>query len=362
MLELDLLTRRVLRNCDITDSKHAGLYSICGLALRLRDLYKWEKRLDPWVEKDSSEILEWIGNKESMWDTLAEEDYLQLPILGKIYEPFDTNGINAALEPHGLFYGAGYARSLKPTFFLAPIVNKKKINEFTVYTLGQELARDLLTIPALTQDNCILLRRESGRLFLWDQIFYIKKSGRPALNFALAACGIKERNVKALQRSLATIYQIQQETYIYHEVGEIRDTVFDAELWRQIIAAFPQTPVELLTRTVKDLLADMNKYGPLQHIIKKRHAGLLAFYVAFLDGLAKELFPEIGTAFMEFAGTRNWQVIEQAVSVGYNTARSCAEEIVRIFLKGKQKKGMIWAQNEIEKKLLKKRTSRRKSL
>jgi hypothetical protein len=65
---------------------------------------------------------------------------------------------------------------------------------------------------------------------------------------------------------------------------------------------------------------------------------------------------------MEFASTRNWQVIEQAVSVGNNTARGCAEEIVRIFLKGKQKKGMTWAQYEIEKQLLKKVTSRKKSL
>jgi hypothetical protein len=297
-----------------------------------------------------------------LWDTLAEEDYLRLPILGKVYEPFDTNGINTVLEPYGLFYGAGYARSLKPTFFLALIESKKKINGFTVYTLGLEVARDLLTIPALSQDNRILLRRESGRLFLWDQLFYIKKSGRPALNFALAACGIKDRDVKALQRSLSAIYQIQQETYIYHEIGAIRDTVFDADIWREVIAAFPQSPVELLTRTVKDLLADTNPYGPLQHIISERHSGLLAFYVAFSDGLATELFPEMGSAFMEFASTRNWRVIEQAVSIGYNTAKGCAEEIVSIFLKGKQKKDMIWAQNEIEKQLLKKVTPPKKTL
>jgi hypothetical protein len=224
-----------------------------------------------------------------------------------------------------------------------------------------ELARDLLTLPALSQDNCILLRRESGRLFLWDQIFYIKQSGRPALNFALAACGIKDRDVKALQRSLSTIYQIQRETYIYHEIGEIRDTVFDTDIWRQVIAAFPQTPVELLTRTVKDLLADTNEYGPLQHIIKERHTALLALYVAFLDGLTKELFPEMGTAFLEFANTRNWHVIEQAVTIGYNTAKGYAQEIICIFLKGKQKKDMIWAQNKIEKHLMNRVTSRSKS-
>ncbi len=38
VLELDAIISQVLRNCSISDSQHAGLYSVCGLALRLRDL------------------------------------------------------------------------------------------------------------------------------------------------------------------------------------------------------------------------------------------------------------------------------------------------------------------------------------
>ena len=48
-MDIKALREQVLHNCTISDSHHAGLYSICGLALRLRDLYKWEKGLDPWV-------------------------------------------------------------------------------------------------------------------------------------------------------------------------------------------------------------------------------------------------------------------------------------------------------------------------
>ncbi len=70
--ELKSLTRQVLQNCDISDAYHSGLYSICGLALRLRDLYKWEKQLPPWEERDSSEILDWIDAKETRWEVLAE--------------------------------------------------------------------------------------------------------------------------------------------------------------------------------------------------------------------------------------------------------------------------------------------------
>ena len=125
VLELDTITEQVLHNCNLYDSRNAGLYSICGLALRLRDLYKWEKGLEPWKEKDSSEILEWIGDKEEKWSQMADEDLSEITILGIRYDPFDTEGINAILEHYDLFYGAGYAHSMKPSFFL-PLKRKKR--------------------------------------------------------------------------------------------------------------------------------------------------------------------------------------------------------------------------------------------
>ncbi len=81
---------------------------------------------------------------------------------------------------------------------------------------------------------------------------------------------------------------------------------------------------------------------------------MLGFYVAFLDGLAKALFPEMRLAFLDYAKTGNWQVIENAVSIGFNTAVYYAEEIIRIFLAGKQANDMQRAQIEIENRLLKK--------
>ena len=66
--ELKSFTRQVLQNCDISDAYHAGLYSICGLALRLRDLYKWENQLPPWEERDSSEILDGIESNATSAD------------------------------------------------------------------------------------------------------------------------------------------------------------------------------------------------------------------------------------------------------------------------------------------------------
>jgi hypothetical protein len=352
MLELDRLTHQVLQNCEISDSRHAGLYSICGLALRLRDLYKWEKGLAPWNERDSSEILGWIGDKEQKWEDIAENDYHPISILGGQYDPFDTLAINAVLKPYRLFYGAGYAHSLKPTFFLADIDDIREVCGYSVYVLGHELARDLLTIPSLTQDNSVLLRKESASMFLWDQLLYVKKSGRAALKFALRNCGLKDEHPQTLRRNLDKILAVQQETYIYHEIGEIKDSVFERGIWREVIATFPHTVVELLARAVKDLLADTNQYGTLQYFIQTRKTASLSFYVAFFDGLAKALFPELGAGFPEFIQTRNWQIIEDAVATGFNTAKHFAAQIIQIYQAGKQKNDPAWAKDKIEKNLL----------
>jgi len=358
MLDINDLTRQVLHNCSISDANNAGMYSICGLALRLRDLYKWEQGLPPWEERDSSEVLEWIEAKENQWDKYIDNDFANISIDGKIYDPFDTSGINAVLEPQDFFYGAGYARSLKPTFFLAAIEEKSKINGTTIYTLERELARDLLTIPALSQDNDVILRQDSARLFLWDSIFYIKKSARPALSFALESCGINDHQPMALRPRLAGILARQKETYIYHEIGEIHDTIFDRELWREIIAAFPYSPVEYLARAVKDLLADTNEHGTLQHIVRERNTASLAFYVAFLDGLPKEFFPELSASFQKFVQTKDWDIINLAVSNGYQTAAKHAELIMDLYQEGIRLNKLQWAERQIQKRLLGKYTKK----
>lgn len=353
MLELDAITNQIRRNCSISDSRHAGLYSVCGLALRLRDLYKWEKGLEPWVEDDSYKILEWIGEKEEEWEKLTEDDFDEIEILGTRYDPFDVKAINATLEPHGLFYGGGYVQGMKPSFFLAVLEDKRQTDgRYPVYTLGRELARDLLTVPALSQDNCILIRAESARLFLWNKILFVSKSAREAMRVALESYGLKVNDQEALRDNLARISAAETQTYIYHELGEIRDTAFDRDIWRDIITTFPHTPIELLARTVKDLLADSNEFGTLRYITRKRKTGSMGFYVAFLDGLRKLMLPELIEAFGVFVQAGNWDVLEQATIRGYDTAKRHAEVMSSIYERGKQKDDMKWVEDEIGKRLL----------
>ncbi len=353
MMDRQAIARQVIRNCDVSDARHAGLFSVCGLALRLRDLHKWEKNLPPWAEKEAAEVLEWIGDKEAQWEALAESDFRNLAILGAEYDPFDTAGVNAALEPWGLYYGAGYARSLKPSFFLAAIEEQTRVDGCPVFILGRELARDLLTLPALSQDDGVLLRREAALLHLWDQILYVKPSGKPALNYALRRFGLDGEDFTGIQRRLQDIYAAQKETYIYHELGEMQDEAFDRDIWREIIATYPGTPAELLARAVKDLLADASPRGTLRRMIATENDIALALYAAFFGGLGKTIFPELRPAFDRFVRTGRWSGVEAATSVGYDRAAEYAETMTRMYLDGKERGAAEQAGRDIVSALLK---------
>ena len=127
---------------------------------------------------------------------------------------------------------------------------------------------------------------------------------------------------------------------------------FDRDMWREIIAAFPASPVEFAARAVKDLLADTNEHGPLRYFMRECNIASLAFYVAFFDGLGKAFFPELFIAFQEFMKKGDWHIIEHAVSIGRDTAMKHADLIMSIYQDGVQKENPEWAEAELQKRLL----------
>ncbi len=351
-VDIDTLAGQVLGNCHISDATHAGVFSICGLALRMRDLYKWEKQLPPWKEKAEEDILDWIGRREDRWEEVREKVYQPLSVSGVSCDPFDTEGINRTLKPLGFFYGAGYAYSLKPTFFLAGITEEKMVAGKQVYRLGRELARDLLTLPALAQNDHIVLRTDAARMYLWDQIQYLNKSGKPYLQYALKKCGATDSTPAAILTILPQLLEAREETYIHHEIGEITDTLFDRKSWREIIADHPHTPVELLTRSVKDLLADTGPRGSLAHLVASRNRIALSLYAAFHDGLHRKLFPEFRTAFTSFIESENWAALKEAVAAGCKHACRMTRGLIEIHREGKKRYGKAWAGAQIQKRFI----------
>lgn len=352
-MDVDSLKQQILYNCDVTDARYAGIYSVCGLVMRLRDLYKWERRLPPWQEDDSAKVLEWIGDKEIHWEELMEADYRPLPVNGHTLDAFDAKGVNQSIKSMGLYYGAGYAHSLKPTFFLAEIDDRLTVDGMVVWVLGREHARDLLTLPAFSQDRQVVLRTEAGRMYLWDQILYMGNSGRRALDFALKACGLGDHQQDTIVRQFEDIWNVHKTIYIQHEVGEIEDRVFDRRIWQGMLADYPHTAVELYIRTLKDLLADTSPKGTLPYLIQHQNDAGLGLYMAFGNGITRMLTKALICAFDDFTIDSHWGRIAEASNTIRAQVKDHTRRVVEIYQNGRSGKDLTYARTAIEETMRK---------
>lgn len=347
-MDITRLSRQVLYNCDVSDARHAGIYSVCGLAMRLRDLYKWERGVPPWQEDEAALVLEWIGGKEELWETLLEADFRRLTVNGRQFEPFDTLEINAALKPSVLYYGAGYAHSMKPTFFLAQIEREEMVDGHKVRHLGREHARDLLSLPAFSQDGEVVLRGEAARMLLWDQIAYISNSGRRALDFALTACGLPDAGTRTIRENFDRIFKVQEQIYLQHEIGELEETVFERRVWQQIVSDYSHTAVELLVRTLKDVLADTGRQGALTRLLENRDEAALGLYLAFGNGMTRLLTGELVCAFDAFEQDRQWSRLAAAAQAVRQNAVSHTTRVMALYRESHEDEPAEHARKAIE--------------
>lgn len=308
------LAEKIRSNCNISDALDHGVYSMCTMVLKLRNLYKWENGIEPWQEPEPGELLDWIEARENFWERLGGQEYQPLEIDGEEVAPFDTDKINTMLGDSGLIYGAGYGRSLKATFFLGHEEQRLEEAGCPVIIVGKELVRDMASPLAMVQDGSIIVRRDPVRFFFWDQVQELRASCRTSFKYALDCYGLRDDgtlNQDRFRQLLDEIVENELGLFIYHEVGEMRDNSFDQQLNRRLIARFPGSVIEHLMRAVGDLLADTHPDGLLSYAINNRKNSTLGFYVGFLDGLRQVLFPQIN-CWAQFQESGDWGLIEEA--------------------------------------------------
>ena len=328
-----MIIEDIQHNCNISDARDHGIFPMCTMVLKLRNLYKWEHGIEPWQEPESAELLDWIEAKENYWKTIEKEPFRHLGINGRKYLPDEIDEINFDLRDKQLVYGAGYGRSMKAVFFLADKIEQRTVAGCPVLILGKERAREMASPFAMAQDGVIFIRKESLRFFLWDHIQELRSSCRNAFRHALGIYGLLQDgrlDQLKFKDTLDTIVEGELDLFIYHEVGELLQTTLDSSTLQTIVGRFPGSVYELVCRAIKDILADTHPEGLLSHVIRKKRETSLSFYVGFLDGLRKELFPEIFDAWQQFLQDRDWQGIEQARSVCRDNSLQYAEKIKAI--------------------------------
>jgi hypothetical protein len=338
-MDIERLMEQIKLNCTISDSRFWGFYSICGLLMRLRELYRSEKNLMPWEETPKEGIAAWIEATEARWKSLEHEILRPLEIGGVLYDPFDVDGLNTVLNPEGLVYGGGYGRFNKPTFFLARLERKREFYDYLVFYSGKELCRDLSTSAAMLQGRCIFMRLDALKTMLWDK-FHELRSRRfgGLLKEAFASCGIEgKESSEELDSGLHALSQEISELFVLHETGEAYEDEHSDE-WLEILNGNTDRAAEFYVRGVKDLLADTSKKGPLEYIIDGRKSVLLNFHMAFLDGIRKEIFPEMMNAYQKFTDNGDWSLLENARKAGYRRAEELSAHIIRLWKEGEAEK------------------------
>ncbi len=347
------LAAQVKRNCNISDAKFWGYYSLCGMLLRLRELYRIENGIRPYEKIQSDGVGAWITERENLWRELEDKEYEEIAIGNARFGPFSAESINDLLGSEGLLYGAGYGLHMKPVFFLADIQSSRTVNGFRIYIAGREYARDLSENPAMLQSKTIIVRADMIRLLLWQRFEELRcNAAKDALRCAFARYGISPDDApsEVTYERMRAVAEAEAETFVFHELGEAAENVRLGREWKDLLAELSDGRTGLFARGVKDVLADTTEEGMLRHIIDHRKEGSLGFYVVFLGGIRKVLFPEITSAFRVFIETGDWECIERARIEGRERAERYAARLLELY---REKRNGTTLADSIEEELLK---------
>jgi len=346
---IEAICAQVQRNCDVSDAQNCGALSLCSFILLIRNFYKWFHHIEPWNEGEPAHTLEWIDERETMWEQIQDSPFSPIVCEGQSYDPYDLERINLLLAHTSLVYGAGYAYGMKPTFFLAELQRIEHLKGMEVMFLGREHARDMLGFPALRQGNRIYVRRESARYYLYDKISEHQMAGKKPMVWAMNRWDVHE--IADLRFRLDSIVDQEIMAMAYHELGEAAEDVF-GDQWGELLSLFSMTSVERFARSLRDVLADTHPLGLLSLVIQEELSGVLGLYVSMLDGFPALLFPEIRRAFDRFMNSEDWGLIEAARKTGYDNFRSKAEHLISI-LGQVPRKGKDAVREEMEYFLIK---------
>jgi hypothetical protein len=330
---LETLLKEIKFNCDMSDARFWGYFSICGLLMRYRDLYRSEQGLEPWSPIGREEISAWIEKKEAGWTGLEGRDFQALSIGKERCDAFDVDRINHALEGEGYAYGAGYGVYLKPTFFLARAKNVSEVAGHKVYTTEQEIVRDLFTAPAMLQGRSIFLRLDPLKAILWDK-FAEYKPGRPTVtSHAFEAYGLRSCRAvdDACKDALGRMVVDYAGVLLHHELAESREAV---PQWKDILTRAGDRKAEHYLRAVQDLVADTSDSGPLKFIVDGKDGGALSLAIGLMEGYRRLLFPEIRETYQKRPGNVNWREVDEVRKKGFNRFQGIRRTVLALFNSG----------------------------
>ncbi len=301
----------VRHNCDVSDARHAGSYSLCVYLMHMREYFRWEHNLGHDARLDSKQVGEWVAQREDRWDCLEDEDYRDLPTPAGRADPFDVEKINQWLSPLGFGYSAGIGRFGKPIFALGELVEAEGAGDCRLICTGREWARELISPPAMTRGQTIWIRREALRRVLWEMIEEWRwKKPANAMARCLSYFGFEQDASRALERMTEQFSELA----ILHELGEKVCGDHLGEEWERMLGDTQDRAHESILRAVRDHLADCLMVLP--SLLSKENSGSVHFYFATMTGLRRQLFPALSEAYRHWVRDDELTSLREVVRQG----------------------------------------------
>ncbi len=320
------LVDTVQMNCTITDARHARDMTMCIFLLEMREYYRWEMEIPFHARLPKDELGDWLNARESIWNTVEDEDFAPLPLNEAGVDPFETDVINRELIPQGLVYSSGLGRFRKPHFVLAQLQRQEQREGLNVLVAGCEYARDLIAPPATLRDGTIFLRMDSVRRMLWNKYEEWEWHEK---NSALGRAFSSHDFDHDLERGLDRMAQAESETMILHEIGEARAGKLLGEDWSNMLDQLASKHAELLARAVRDHLADC--IVTLPTLLAREAYGSLHFFVANLSGLRRTLFPALLQAYEAWLKDQNNARLSGVIARGETHWLASARRLMTCF-------------------------------
>ncbi|NEV60451.1 Sfum_1244 family protein [Thiorhodococcus minor] len=322
---LNHLAETVQYNCNVSDARHGADDSLCIYLMKMREYFRWERRLPFGAPLERQQVGEWLQAREELWEQLEHADLLPIEIDEQCYDPFDADAINRALAPQGLVYSGGLGTHGKPHFVLGDLEQHRRHGDRSVFIVADEYARDLSAPPAMTLGQSIFVRRESLRRMLWEKLESWRWS-RPdnALGRAFACYDFDN----ALDASLDAMADREAHTLLLHEQGETLAGEQLGDAWGRLILDLAGTPAEIMARAVRDHLADCLVTIP--HLAAKAQAASIHFFVGQLTNMRKEIFPGLQDAYASWRHDGGLEGFDEVAARGRAHWLSLAQAMLEI--------------------------------
>jgi hypothetical protein len=331
MLDLQLLTHRIQHNCHISDAQYAGHYTMCIFLLKMREYYRWEKGIPLSHPLPRKEVGEWLIEREQFWDELESKSLISLSLNNQEFDPFDSEQINAHLNPQGYVYSGGLGIFHKPYFFLGKLEKKEVRDNITLLVSSDEYARDLVAPPAMLLGDTVYIRKESLRRIIWERIdeWLLKQQKDTPMARALACYGFENQHNSNMESLLDLITDNELESVLLHETGEAQARILLGTEWEELLHALPRSKAEFIARAVRDHLADC--LTTLPSLVENGNEASLHFYFANFNGMRREIFPEAMKAYQHWVDSGSLVGLKEVYRNGQLYWQELAKKILDLY-------------------------------